>query len=59
MMILILIIFTYFHSDSKIKLIMSEKTMNNLYGNLIKQSNTCHSQCDDQIHYYHTHEYLN
>jgi hypothetical protein len=43
MMTLILIIFTYSLSDSKIKLIMSENNTNNLNGNLIKKNNTCNS----------------
>jgi hypothetical protein len=34
MMILILIVFTYLHSDSKIKLIMLENNTNNLNGKL-------------------------
>jgi hypothetical protein len=48
MMILILIIFTYSRSDSKIKFIMLENNTNNLNENLIKQNINCHSQCDDQ-----------
>jgi hypothetical protein len=52
MPILILIIFTYLLSDSKIKLIMLKNNTNNLNENLIKQNINCHSQCDDQIHYY-------
>jgi hypothetical protein len=54
MMIFILMIFTYSRSDSKIELIMSENNTNNLNGNLIKQNINCHSQCDDQIHYYYS-----
>jgi hypothetical protein len=52
MMILVLIMFTYSLSDSKIKLIISENNTNNLNGNLIKQNINCHSQRDDQINYY-------
>jgi hypothetical protein len=53
MTILILIIFTHSLSDGKIKLIMLEKaTQNNLNENSIMPNNTCHSQYDDQIHYY-------
>jgi hypothetical protein len=44
MMILILMVFTYSRSDSKIKLIMLETQLN--------QISICHSQCDDQMHYY-------
>jgi hypothetical protein len=40
MMILILIIFTYLLSDSKIKLIMSKNNTNNLNENLIKKKIT-------------------
>jgi DNA-binding transcriptional regulator/RsmH inhibitor MraZ len=57
-MILILIIFTYSHSDSKIRLIMPENNTNNLNENLIKPNINCHSQFDDQIHYY-KHECFN
>jgi hypothetical protein len=35
-MIIILMVFTYSHSDSKIKLIMSENNINKLNENLIK-----------------------
>jgi hypothetical protein len=52
-MILILMVFTYSHSDSKIKLIMSGNNTNNLNGNLVKQNINRHSQCDDHIHYYY------
>jgi hypothetical protein len=52
MMILIVMVFTYSHIDSKIKVIMSENNTNNLNRNLIKQNINCHSQRDDQIHYY-------
>jgi hypothetical protein len=52
-MMMILTIFTHSLSDNKIKLILSENNTNNLNGNLINQNNTCHSQCDDQIHYYY------
>jgi hypothetical protein len=52
MMILILMVFTYSRSDSKIKLIMSKNNSNKLNGDLIKQNINCHSQCDNQIHYY-------
>jgi hypothetical protein len=31
---------------------MLKNNANNLNGNLIKQNKTCHSQCDDQNHYY-------
>jgi hypothetical protein len=31
---------------------MSKNNTNNLNENLIKQNTNCHSQCDDQIHYY-------
>jgi hypothetical protein len=31
---------------------MLKNNTNNIDGNLIKQNKTCHSQCDDQIHYY-------
>jgi GH15 family glucan-1,4-alpha-glucosidase len=59
MMILILMIFTYSRSDNKIKLIMSENNTNkNSMDNLIQQNINCHSQCDDQIHYY-KHECFN
>jgi hypothetical protein len=44
MTILILIIFTYSHSDSKIKTHYVRKQH--------QQNINCHSQCDDQIHYY-------
>jgi hypothetical protein len=37
---------------AKIKLIMLENTTNNLNENSIKPNNNCHSQCDDQMHYY-------
>jgi hypothetical protein len=50
---MILIIFTYSRSDSKMRLIMSENNTNNLNENLIKQKKfNCHSQRDDQNHYY-------
>jgi uncharacterized membrane protein len=59
MMILILMVFTYSCSDSKNKLIMLENNTNNLNENSIKLNiNFCHSQCDDQIHYYR-HECFN
>jgi hypothetical protein len=38
---------------------MPENNTNNFNGNLTKQSKSCHSQYDDQIHYYQKHEYLN
>jgi hypothetical protein len=37
---------------------MLENNTNNLNGNIIKQNINCHSQCDDQIHYY-KHERFN
>jgi hypothetical protein len=43
----------YALSDSKIKLIMLKNNTNNLSENLTKQNINCHSQCDDQIHYYY------
>jgi hypothetical protein len=53
MMILILMVFTYSCSDSKNNLIMLKNNTNNLNGNSIKLNIIfCHSQCDDQIHYY-------
>jgi hypothetical protein len=52
MMILILMVFTYSRSGSKIKLIMLENNTNILNGNSIKSNINCHSHCDDQIHYY-------
>jgi hypothetical protein len=53
MMIVLLIIFTYTLSDSKIKLIMLKNNTNNLNENLIKQNINCYSQRDEQIHYYY------
>jgi hypothetical protein len=52
MTILILMVFTYSRSDSKIKLTMLEIIPTISMKNLIRQNINCHSQCDDQIHYY-------
>jgi hypothetical protein len=52
MMILILMVFTYSRSDRKIKINMLENNTNNLNGNPIRPNINCHSQYDDQIHYY-------
>jgi hypothetical protein len=56
-MILILIIFTHSLSHGKIKLIMSKKqyktiSMETQFATHLVMANSCHSQCDDQIHYY-------
>jgi hypothetical protein len=58
-LILILMIFTYSRSDSKINTrYVRKQCQQKLNGNLIKPNINCHSQCEDQIHYY-KHECFN